>query len=97
MEIGPFGLNDINAITEMLQEAGIEFEIVIDEEEKVRQTKLHNEQAEQQPRNMAGRLNLQIVYFEMNETAYEKVKTNLEKFGFGIQSDGTFELGEDSE
>ena len=96
MEIGPFGLNDISAITEMLQEKGVEFEIVIDEEEKERLTKQHNEIAQVSPRQMAGRLNLQIVYFEMTESAYEKVKTDLEKFGFGIQSDGSFELGEDT-
>ncbi len=96
MEIGPFGLNDINAITEMLQEKGVEFEIVIDEEEKERLTKQHNEIAQVSPRQMAGRLNLQIVYFEMSDPAYEKVKTELEKYGFGIQSDGSFELGEDT-
>jgi hypothetical protein len=47
------------------------------------------------PRQLAGTLDLRIVYFEIADDDLAKVQPSLENYGIVPLSDGSFELGED--
>lgn len=96
MKIGPFSINEAENIKSLLEVSQINFDAYIDKD--LEQTKISefNQMASQFPRQMAGKLDLQTVFFEIKDEDFKKVSPQLEKYGISsTNSDGSFELGED--
>lgn len=94
MEIGPFGVNDVTSIEEILQTRGVQYEILVDEEEKERLLEEYRQSVHYNPK-MPIRLDMKIVYVEIPDADFEKIKDVMENYGIVPLSDGSFELGED--
>ncbi len=95
MKIGPFSTRDMNGIVELLESKQIEYSAEIDEQAKAEILAEYHQKATYNPRDMAGGLDLKIIYFEIADEDFEKVKGPLENYGIVPISDGSFELGED--
>lgn len=95
MKLGPFNSTDVNGITELLESKRIEYSMEIDEQARAEIMAKYHDHARYNPREMAGTLDLKIIYFEIADSDFEKVKTQLENYGIVPLSDGSFELGED--
>jgi len=95
MKLGPFNSADFNSVTEMLESKKIEYSVEIDEQAKNEIMARYHDHAQYNPRQMAGTLDLKIIYFEIADSDFEKVKAQLENYGIVPISDGSFELGED--
>jgi hypothetical protein len=95
MKIGPFSINDVNGIEELLESKNLEYTASVDHEAERAILNRFNDTATLSPRQTAGTLDLKIVYFEIADADYEKVKDSLEKYGVVPVSDGSFELGEE--
>lgn len=94
MEIGPFSINEVESVKELLQAKQVAFEMILDEDMKDQQMAEFQSQATQSPRAMAGQLDLRFIFFEIADSDYEKIKSHLEKYGIMEFSDGSYELGE---
>jgi len=95
MKIGPFSVNDFNGVKELLERRKIEHTVEVDQEAERAILAKFNDQAQGNPRAMAGSLNLQIVYFEIADADFPKIQDVMEKYGVLPLSDGSYELGED--
>ena len=95
MQFGPFNLTDSENIKELLESQRISFEIIVDKDLEEDTLREFHQQATMAPRQMAGKLDLRIVFFEVDDSYSEKVVNLLEKFGvIANLSDGSFELNE---
>lgn len=95
MKLGPFNTIDFNGITELLESKQIEYSVEIDEQAKNEILASYHDRAQYNPRQMAGSLDLKIIYFEIADGDFEKVKGALENYGIVPLSDGSFELGDE--
>jgi hypothetical protein len=95
MELGPFTIADVEDVKAVFDSKNVLFEMFIDEDTEAEILKDFNERATSAPRAMAGKLELKIVFFEIADEDFEKVRHGLERFGVTVQSDGSYELGED--
>lgn len=95
MEIGPFTPGDVEALKALFEAKKIKFSITVDREAEQGLLSDFNRRATTAPRATAGHLDLQIVYFEISDSDFEKVAENLEKYGIKPStSDGSYELGD---
>jgi hypothetical protein len=98
MQFGPFNFKDAENIKEILNSQSISFEMVVDKDLEREILHEFHQQATLAPRQMAGKLDLRIILFEVDKSNSEKVATLLEKFGVLMSSsDGSFELGEEQD
>lgn len=95
MEIGPFGLSDVENIKQLLESKSILYEMVIDKEAEERILAEYHAKTSSSPKSNAGTLDLKIIYFEINEASFIKVSKELENYGISSPSDGSFEFGDD--
>ncbi len=94
MEIGPFGVGDVGSVEEILQSRGVQYEVLVDVEEKERLLEEYRKSVHYNPKNPAN-LDMKIVYVEIADADFEKIKDVMEKYGIVPVSDGSYELGED--
>jgi hypothetical protein len=94
MEIGPFGVNDLTNLEEILQDRGVHYEILVDNEEKERLLEEYRQSVHYNPK-MPIRLDMKFIWVEIPDADFEKIKDVIENYGIVPISDGSFELGED--
>ena len=94
MEIGPFGFGDLTSIEEILQDRGIQYQVLVDEEEKERLLEEYRKSVHYNPK-YGGQLDMKIVYMEIADSDFEKIKDVMENYGIVPVSDGSYELGEE--
>lgn len=95
MEVGPFSISDVEGVKELFASKNISYEILVDREEEEKIMAAYHARATPAPRASAGSLDLKIIYFEISDSDFEKVKISLEKYGIIPVSDGSYELGEE--
>ena len=96
MELGPFRVDEIDRIQEIMTSHEVPYEFYVDEDLKLQLLKQFQEMATQAPSQTAGTLDLRIVFFEIEDSDFVKIQTAMEKLGIAPASDGSWELGEDS-
>jgi predicted PolB exonuclease-like 3'-5' exonuclease len=110
VEVGPFDADEAQSICEMFESKGVQFEILVDndEENEIRREhqKKMDEYTQESLQNFNQRgfvttrkapvLDLRTIYFEIADSDYSRVQDFLEKYGFGLPtSDGSYELGDE--
>jgi hypothetical protein len=95
MQIGPFRIEEVERIKDILEGAEIPFEMFIDEDLKEKILNEFNHTATIGARGSAVQLDLRIVFFEIDGSQFDKVKDEMEKMGIAAPSDGSYELAED--
>lgn len=96
MQIGPFNVRELEPLQELLKSKNVAFEVFIDKDLEADLLKQFNEIATYNPKTFGGTLDLRTIFFELAESDFEKVKTELEKYGITAPSDGKMELGEEN-
>jgi hypothetical protein len=95
MELGPFNISEIEYFKEIFTRRKVAYEILIDKDLEEQIMAEFHEKATTAPSAMAGQLDLRIVFFEVANEDFEKVKADFENYGVLEPSDGSYELGED--
>lgn len=94
MELGPFSMNEIESVKGIFESKKVSFEILVDEDLRDQQMAELNALASQNPKALAGQLDLKFIFIEIADADFEKVKPGLENYGIMEYSDGSYELGD---
>ena len=97
LEIGPFSLNDIEPIKKILQDKGVDFELIVDEDLRDRLKQEFDQRVREGTYTAIGTLDVSYFFFSFQADDFAKVKDEFERLGVAPQSDGSFELGLEGE